>query len=1320
MKKSKFLKKSLAMLLALMLVVAMIPLSASAASPVLSGIEVTAGGNVVQLAPPTQGTNAYEGAIPNTALTVDVDVLVGPDYEVYYTRQNTTTTTDEKASDTDSDGLMNITIPANELDQYRNENRQVVIEFTVAEAAAPANRTEYTVVLTPQVAETGIQIEKFTINSKTYGVIPQLGETIIGAKDINITVPYDAAMIANETFTVRDWVWAEGSEGATATVSNNSGYSATIEPGTNQDAQGTVVHDGDTITVTNNNNTRTYTLNITPAAGFVSFTTEEGLDAVLFTETGDIAVLLPYGYTWDASTGAQKTSFTVTPEFTLDYPSTEASWTSGEAITVKGATVDTTTFDNFLKDWTDAKNVEDNTFSKFTAGTNATPVEVKLTYAENTFRTYKVYFFEPAENSEADITELTIGSETATIDQETKTIDITLPMGTDVSKLNRYLSGTTYDSAVDIDLIASNNATISVEIPTASNATISEGDAATDAANDRNRYVAFDVSGEVNATNPVSIRVTSEDGLTTQDYTLNVTVADEYVDPAITDMSLQDPDTGISYDGELTTFADGQKVYVFEVPYDVYDRNELNGWRFFWTKTVGATAVCNGEALAKSGAVIDQWDTYIPAPGTEQRGAKIEMKILGNEDYSARATSYYILINRADAKTTATIDEFALYGVPNFTAANNGALDDLHSTADIGSRFSYGSTIDQNKGTITVNVPYSVYAQWPAYDPFTAIVNAAEDSNAMVFVKANGEDTYTQVFSGKTDAYKNTPPAPTATNNTRWDLYDGAEILVLSEQAWVNLVDAGALSKKDSAENNGYWETKAIIDAALSDTNTGNFKRYTLSIDQKDAELDNDVTSIRLVDGTGWTAPLTVVPDADGSSNLIADIPYALTSDINDPETWNPVYLEYDVSDYAFVLGVNAGNNADAFGELGDTAPAYRQHTDGRIPVAGSVQTAASGNNSTAAYDGVFIDIADYLEMYEKDGQQNYELALKHYYDDGNPYFLIGRDGTVYICNGDGTNFAQIQNTVLITDYIAVSSEAMNAYTQYHLDLTVKTPNTESTFSSFYFKEYPAFRGVIDDATDTITVTLPYGSEYTYLTPVYTVSDGAIVTVDDPELKGKPLYNGYTDVNMTTTRKFTVIAENETNMHEYTVRVVLGNAFSDVNPDDWFYDNVMGAANNGYISGMGDGTFNPKGATTRAQFASMIAKAMGYDDSLAGETRFKDVPADQWYAGVITYCFDNDIISGYDDGTFQPEKTITRQEAASILKNAFNLTGNSGEKFPDDSAIAGWAKANVYAVKHSGLMKGDADTGNFRPTSTIIRAEAASILMNANRAGLIK
>lgn len=158
-----------------------------------------------------------------------------------------------------------------------------------------------------------------------------------------------------------------------------------------------------------------------------------------------------------------------------------------------------------------------------------------------------------------------------------------------------------------------------------------------------------------------------------------------------------------------------------------------------------------------------------------------------------------------------------------------------------------------------------------------------------------------------------------------------------------------------------------------------------------------------------------------------------------------------------------------------------------------------------------------------------------------------------------------------------------------------------------------------------------------------------------------------------------------------------------------------------YVSGMGDGTFNPTGATTRAQFAAMIANTLGYDSN-PEETpsMFPDVAEDFWGKAAINFCVKNDILKGYDDGTFQPNKAITRQEAASILRNAFKLTESSSETFPDDSAISGWAKESVYIVKASGLMKGDAGTGNFRPTDTIIRAEAASILMNAKYAGLIK
>ena len=58
------------------------------------------------------------------------------------------------------------------------------------------------------------------------------------------------------------------------------------------------------------------------------------------------------------------------------------------------------------------------------------------------------------------------------------------------------------------------------------------------------------------------------------------------------------------------------------------------------------------------------------------------------------------------------------------------------------------------------------------------------------------------------------------------------------------------------------------------------------------------------------------------------------------------------------------------------------------------------------------------------------------------------------------------------------------------------------------------------------------------------------------------------------------------------------------------------------------------------------------------------------------------------------------------------LTGTTSELFADDAAIATWAKANVYACKAAGVFNGD-DNNNFNPTSTLTRAEAASIMVNA-------
>ena len=100
----------------------------------------------------------------------------------------------------------------------------------------------------------------------------------------------------------------------------------------------------------------------------------------------------------------------------------------------------------------------------------------------------------------------------------------------------------------------------------------------------------------------------------------------------------------------------------------------------------------------------------------------------------------------------------------------------------------------------------------------------------------------------------------------------------------------------------------------------------------------------------------------------------------------------------------------------------------------------------------------------------------------------------------------------------------------------------------------------------------------------------------------------------------------------------------------------MGAAENGYVSGYPDGTFKPMQSVTRAEFASMIAKAMGYDSDPDAGSAYPDVADDHWAKADINFCAQHDIINGYDDGTFQPNKAITRQEAAAILNKAFDLS----------------------------------------------------------------
>ena len=239
-----------------------------------------------------------------------------------------------------------------------------------------------------------------------------------------------------------------------------------------------------------------------------------------------------------------------------------------------------------------------------------------------------------------------------------------------------------------------------------------------------------------------------------------------------------------------------------------------------------------------------------------------------------------------------------------------------------------------------------------------------------------------------------------------------------------------------------------------------------------------------------------------------------------------------------------------------------------------------------------------------------------------------------------------------------------------------------------------------------------YGTDLKGLVPTFTTSEYATVHLDSKT--GDSVISGKTSLNFSQTVRLVVVSEDDQKTNPYTVTVTLSDAFSDVPSTAWYYNNVMQAAANGIVNGRGDGTFDPSASVTRRDFAIMLTQMLGISNDGSAVSPFIDVADDDYGVVAIAYCKEHGIISGYEeDGTFRPAATITRQEAASMITKAMGVSEKSSEKYPDDSSIANWAKDAVYMAKAAGLMEGDAGTGNFRPTSTITRAEAASIMVNA-------
>lgn len=170
--------------------------------------------------------------------------------------------------------------------------------------------------------------------------------------------------------------------------------------------------------------------------------------------------------------------------------------------------------------------------------------------------------------------------------------------------------------------------------------------------------------------------------------------------------------------------------------------------------------------------------------------------------------------------------------------------------------------------------------------------------------------------------------------------------------------------------------------------------------------------------------------------------------------------------------------------------------------------------------------------------------------------------------------------------------------------------------------------------------------------------------------------------------------------------------FTDVNDNDWFYDVVLYAYDNGLMTGVSATEFAPNQTTTRGMIVSMLARLEGVTS--AEDAGFADVAANDWYATAVNWAASVGVVNGYEDNTFRPNAPITREQMAAILYNYADYKGYDVSAradlsdYADAADVSGWAEDVLSWANAEGLINGMTAT-TIDPQGATTRAQTAAM-----------
>ncbi len=175
--------------------------------------------------------------------------------------------------------------------------------------------------------------------------------------------------------------------------------------------------------------------------------------------------------------------------------------------------------------------------------------------------------------------------------------------------------------------------------------------------------------------------------------------------------------------------------------------------------------------------------------------------------------------------------------------------------------------------------------------------------------------------------------------------------------------------------------------------------------------------------------------------------------------------------------------------------------------------------------------------------------------------------------------------------------------------------------------------------------------------------------------------------------------------------------FPDVAEGKWYKEYVDYVSANGLMNGNADGSFNPDGRLTRAEFVQILANLAGVDTTDRNvATEFADVSAGKWFTPAVKWAVDNKIVNGISPTEFKPNANIERQQICTMVvryatdfaraelpKTADKIT------FADEASIGNYAKDAVAICQQAEIVNGMGDN-KFEPKKEAERSQAAKII----------